>query len=53
LFNTGTLPPNAPPGAGPPLAARSYTYTVPTAGTYNYVCIYHVPSGMAGTISVS
>ena len=53
LFNTGTLPPNAPPGAGPPLSARSYTFTVPTAGTYSYVCIYHVPSGMAGVLTVT
>ena len=53
LFNTGTLPPNAPPGSGPPLSARSYTFTVPTAGTYSYVCIYHVPSGMAGVLTVT
>jgi plastocyanin len=53
LFNTGTLPPNAPPGSGPPEAARSFTFTVPTAGTYSYVCIYHAPSGMAGEIRAS
>lgn len=53
FFNTGLLPPNAPPGAGPPLAARSYTYVVPTTGTYAYVCLLHVGSGMAGTITVS
>jgi plastocyanin len=53
LFNTGTLPPNAPPGAGPPEAARSFTFSVPTAGDYQYVCIYHAPSGMAGVIKAS
>jgi plastocyanin len=53
LFNTGTLPPNAPPGSGPPAAARSFTFTVPAAGTFSYVCIYHAPSGMAGEIRAS
>lgn len=53
LFNTGTLPPNAPPGSGPPAAARSFTFTVPAAGSYSYVCIYHAPSGMAGAITAS
>jgi plastocyanin len=53
FFNTGLLPPNAPPGAGPPAAARSFTFSVPTAGTYQYVCIFHAPSGMAGEIKAS
>ena len=53
LFNTGTLPPNAPPGAGPPVAARSFTFSVPAAGEYQYVCIFHAPSGMAGSIKAS
>jgi len=53
VFNSGVLPPNAPPGNGPPEAARSYSYVVKTAGTYNYICIYHVPSGMAGAIKVA
>jgi len=53
LFNTGLLPPNAPPGAGPPEAARSFTFSVPTAGEYQYVCIFHAPSGMAGEIQAS
>ena len=53
FFNTGILPPNAPPNAGPPLAARSFTFTVPTAGDYQYVCIFHAPSGMAGEIKAS
>jgi plastocyanin len=50
MFNTGLLPPNAPPGAGPPEAARSFTFSVPTAGEYSYICIFHAPSGMAGAI---
>ena len=50
LFNTGLLPPNAPPGSGPPEAARSFTFSVPAAGDYQYVCIFHAPSGMAGMI---
>jgi len=53
LFNTGLLPPNAPPGAGPPEAVRSFTFSVPTAGEYQYVCIFHAPSGMAGSIKAS
>lgn len=53
LFNTGLLPPNAPPGAGPPEAVRSFSFTVPDAGTYSYVCILHAPSEMVGQITVS
>ena len=53
FFNTGLLPPNAPPGAGPPIAVRSFTFTVPAAGTYEYVCLLHAPSGMAGTITAA
>jgi len=53
LFNTGLLPPNAPPGAGPPEAVRSFTFSVPAAGDYQYVCIFHAPSGMAGEIKAS
>src|SRR5207244_13374514 len=34
LFNTGTLPPNAPPGSGPPEAARRFTFSEPTAGEH-------------------
>ena len=51
LFNTGTLPPNAPPGAGPPEAVRSYTFVVAEAGTYEYFCSYHAPSEMEGAIT--
>ena len=53
LFNSGWLPPNVPPGAGPPEAARSFTYVVPTAGEYSYVCLLHAPSGMGGAIKAS
>ncbi|HTJ76871.1 MAG TPA: hypothetical protein VL337_16055 [Acidimicrobiales bacterium] len=53
VFNTGTLPPNAPPGSGPPEAVRSYSYVLKTAGNFTYVCIYHAPSGMAGSIKVA
>jgi plastocyanin len=53
FFNTGLLPPNAPPGSGPPEAVRSYVYKVPTAGTYSYVCLLHAPSQMIGEIDVT
>jgi len=52
FFNTGWLPPNAPPGSVP-LAARSFTFTVPTAGTFNFVCLLHAPSGQTGSIVAS
>jgi plastocyanin len=50
-LNTGWLPPKAK--GGPPLAARSYTYAVPAPGTYTYVCVLHLPSGMAAEIDAS
>jgi plastocyanin len=53
LFSTGWLPPNAPPGQGPPEAVRSYSYKVPAAGDYTYVCLLHSPSGMGGTIKAT
>jgi plastocyanin len=53
FFNTGLLPPNAPPGSGPPLPVRSFTFVVPAAGSYPYVCILHLTSGMASTIRVA
>jgi plastocyanin len=53
FFNSGLLPPDAPPGAGPPVAARSFSFKVPGAGTYSYVCILHSPSGMAGVINAT
>ncbi len=52
-FNSGLLPPAAPPNAPPPEAVRSYTFQVPEAGTYPYVCVFHAPSGMAGSIKVA
>ncbi|MEY2472390.1 MAG: hypothetical protein QOK28_1719 [Actinomycetota bacterium] len=52
-FNSGWLPPNAPPGQGPPEAARSFTFVVPKAGTYNYVCLLHAPSGMGGSLTAT
>jgi plastocyanin len=51
--NTGLLPPNAPPGAGPPESARSFSLKVPGIGTYSYVCILHAPSNMVGTLVAS
>jgi len=53
FFNSGLVPPDAPPGAGPPEAARSFTFVVPSAGQYGFYCILHLPSGMAGTLKVS
>lgn len=53
FFNTGELPPDAPPGAGPPLEARSFSFRVPEPGEYPYVCILHAPSLMVGTLVVS
>lgn len=53
FFNTGLLPPDAPPGAGPPEAVRSFSFTLPEPGTYEYVCILHAPSEMVGTLVVS
>ena len=53
FFNTGLLPPDVPPGRGAPLSARSFSFKVPTAGTYGYVCILHASSGMTGSITVS
>lgn len=53
FFNTGLLPPDAPPGAGPPEAQRTFELRVPDAGTYAYVCILHAPSGMTGTLEAT
>jgi plastocyanin len=51
-LNTGWLPPNTG-STGAPLAARSYTYSVPDPGTYEYVCVLHLPSGMAAELDAS
>lgn len=53
FFNTGELPPNAPPGSGPPEQARSFTFVVPRAGDYSYVCVFHAASRMVGTIKAT
>jgi plastocyanin len=53
FFHTGLLPPAAPPGAGPPEAVRSFSFTVPEAGSYGYVCLLHSPSKMVGTIKAT
>jgi plastocyanin len=53
FYNTGLLPPNVPPGEGPPEEARSFEFTVPDAGEYAYVCILHAASGMTGVVNVS
>ncbi len=50
-LNTGWLPPKTK--GGPPVAARSYTYSVPAPGKYQYVCVLHLPSGMAAEIDAS
>lgn len=52
-FNSGLLPPAAPPNAPPPEAVRSFTFVVPAAGDYPYLCILHAPSGMGGSIRVA
>jgi plastocyanin len=48
-FNTGRLPPKAGT-TGPPRSARSYTYSVADPGSYEYVCVLHLPSGMAAEL---
>lgn len=53
FFNTGLLPPNAPPDAAPPEAVRSFSFVVPEAGTYSYVCLLHAPSEMVGVLEVT
>jgi plastocyanin len=53
FYNSGLLPPDAPPGAGPPPAARSFSFKVAGAGTYSYVCLLHAPSGMVGVINAT
>jgi plastocyanin len=50
-INSGWLPPKSK--GGPPVAARSFTFSVPAAGTYEYACVLHLPSGMAGEIDAS
>jgi plastocyanin len=52
FFNTGLVPPNAGSPA-PPLGVRSFSFKVPTAGTYSYVCLLHASSEMTGSINAS
>lgn len=52
LFNSGLLPPNAPPGAVPE-PARSFSFKVPAAGQYPFVCILHLASNMTGTVAAT
>ena len=51
-LNTGWLPPGQVPDA-PPLAARSFSYTAGSPGKYEYECVLHVASGMAGVVRVT
>jgi plastocyanin len=53
FFNSGWLLPDAPPGAGPPLALRSFTFIVPKAGSFNFFCALHIRSGMGGSIKAT
>jgi plastocyanin len=50
-INSGWLPPKIP--GGPPLAARSFSFDVPDAGTFEYACVLHLPSGMAGEVDAT
>ncbi|MEO5680048.1 MAG: plastocyanin/azurin family copper-binding protein [Acidimicrobiales bacterium] len=52
LFNSGVLPPNAPPGAVPE-PVRSFSFKVPAVGQYPFVCILHVSSNMIGTVAAT
>jgi len=52
LFNSGLLPPNAPPGAVPE-PARSFEFKIPAAGQYPFVCLLHLGSNMRGTVTVT
>ncbi len=48
-LNTGWLPPKTD---DTPETQRSYTFDAPNPGTFSYVCVLHVGSGMAGVIDV-
>jgi len=52
-YNSGVLAPASPPNAPPPEPARSFTFVIPEAGTYPYVCVYHAASGMGGSIKAA
>jgi plastocyanin len=50
-LSTGFVPPDAPPGGGPPLEVRQFTVVIPEAGSFGYICLLHVPSGMQGVVT--
>jgi plastocyanin len=50
-INSGWLPPKTT--GGPPVTARSFTFDVPDAGKFEYACVLHLPSGMAGEIDAT
>jgi plastocyanin len=50
-LNSGWLPPKTK--QGPTLSARSFTYDAPSPGKYEYVCVLHLGSGMAGEIDAT
>jgi len=50
-LNSGWVPPKTK--GGPPLAARSFTFDVPDAGKFEYACVLHLGSGMAGEIDAT
>jgi plastocyanin len=52
FYNTGLLPPNAGSPA-PPLVERTFSFKVPSAGTYSYVCLLHASSGMTGSVNAA
>ena len=50
-LNTGWLPPKTK--QGPTSRPAATPTTVPAPGKYTYVCVLHLPSGMAGEIDAS
>jgi plastocyanin len=53
LFNTGELSGTialVPGEPAPERERRRFTFVVPDAGQYRYYCIFHVASGMGGTV---
>jgi plastocyanin len=52
-FSTGWVPGKQPNGMSLSLARRSYTFIVPSAGSYPFVCLIHRASRMEGTIEAA
>ncbi|MEA2932808.1 MAG: hypothetical protein QOI56_1593 [Actinomycetota bacterium] len=52
-YSSGSLPPAAPANAPPPPESRSFTFVLPDAGAYPYVCLLHGRSRMSGSIKVA